>query len=112
MRLQCEKTLGEEVGDVAHGGLVRTAQGVERQRVELDVVVRADVRVALDVGLVDALQARRRGRIQSESINFDLLTRFARAHSSFTPPLWERAALILSTSALVLHATDLPPRPT
>ena len=56
--------LGEEVSDVAHGGLVRTAQGVERQRVELDVVVRADVRVALDVGLVEALQALRRGRIR------------------------------------------------
>ena len=44
---------------------MRTAQGVERQRVELDEVVRADVRAALDVGLVEALQARRRGRIRA-----------------------------------------------
>ena len=56
---------GEEVSDVAHGGFVSTAQGVERQRVELDVVVRADVRLALDMGLVDALQARRRGRVRA-----------------------------------------------
>ena len=51
--------------DVTHGGPVRTAHGVERQRVELDGVVRADVRVALDMGLVDALQARRRGRVRA-----------------------------------------------
>ena len=44
---------------------MRTAQGVERQRVGLDGVVRADVRVAFDVGLVEALQARRRGRIRA-----------------------------------------------
>ena len=30
-----------------------------------DGVVRADVRVALDVGLVEALQARRRGRVRA-----------------------------------------------
>ena len=57
--------LGEEVKDVPHGGPVRTAQGVERQRVELDGVVRADVRVALDVSLVEALQARRRGPVRA-----------------------------------------------
>ena len=44
---------------MAHGGLVRTAQGVERQRVELDVVVRADVRVALDVGLLQRVRLLR-----------------------------------------------------
>ena len=57
--------LGEEVKDVTQGRLVRTAQGVERQRVELDGVLRADVRVALDLGLVEALQARRRGRVRA-----------------------------------------------
>ena len=50
------------MNDVTHGGLVRTAQGVNRQRVELDGVVRADVRVALDGGLVEA---RRRGRVRA-----------------------------------------------
>jgi len=44
---------------------VRTAQGVERQRVELDPVVRADLRVALAVNLVEVLQARRRGRVRA-----------------------------------------------
>ena len=52
-----------------HGGPVRAAQGVERQRVELDGVVRTDVCVALDVGLVEALQARRRGRVRASHVD-------------------------------------------
>ena len=57
--------VGEEVLDGTSGGPVRPAQGVERQRVELDAVVRADLRVLLAVNLVEALQARRCGRVRA-----------------------------------------------